>query len=158
MKIQTRSLKRRFELMLHGEKFQKSSLIGTAVNASPKRVSFEHWLYASLEILCNTVSTVTQLWKSANLRNPEGGDDEFSETSVQTRITRHKVWEGIFNGYRSENIPDDRLRLAFIVSLYGGLISSISKVIQMWKPTTLRNPEHGDYTFSLWAVRNSATR
>jgi hypothetical protein len=53
-----RSPKRRFELVLHGGR------------------------------LSNSVSMAIQLWKSDNLRNPENGDDAFSETSVQTSATR----------------------------------------------------------------------
>jgi hypothetical protein len=37
-----------------------------------------------MERLSNCVSTVIQLWKPINVRNPEDGDSTFSETSVQT--------------------------------------------------------------------------
>jgi hypothetical protein len=38
-----------------------------------------------------------------NLRNPENGDDMFSETLVWTRATRYKVPEEIFNWHHSES-------------------------------------------------------
>jgi hypothetical protein len=49
------------------------------------------------ERISNSVSTAIQLWKPINLRNPEDGDDTFSETSVQTSATRYNIPEDIFN-------------------------------------------------------------
>jgi hypothetical protein len=52
-------------------------------------------------------STVTQLWNSTILSNPEDGDDTFTETSVGTRATWYKVPEGIYNWYCHESILED---------------------------------------------------
>jgi hypothetical protein len=52
-------------------------------------------------------ATVTQLWKPINLRNPEDGDDTFSETSVQASATRYQAQEDIFYGHRREIFPGD---------------------------------------------------
>jgi hypothetical protein len=50
-----------------------------------------------MEMPINSDSTVSQLWKIISLRNPEDGDDTFSETAVRTGATRYKVPEGIYN-------------------------------------------------------------
>jgi hypothetical protein len=50
-----------------------------------------------MEMISNSVSTVTQLWKSSNLRAHKDGDDTFYETSVRTSATLYKVPVGIFN-------------------------------------------------------------
>jgi hypothetical protein len=39
----------------------------------------------------------TLLWCPVTLRNPENGEDAFSETSVRTRATRYKVPEDIID-------------------------------------------------------------
>jgi hypothetical protein len=76
---------------------QKASIIDTAVKTSQRTVFFDHELYPSVERLSNSDSTVTQPWNPITLRNPEDGDDTFSETLVQTRPTWYKVPEGIYN-------------------------------------------------------------
>jgi hypothetical protein len=48
-----------------------------------------------MERLINSDSKVTQLWNYNTLRNSEDGGDLFFETSVLTRISRHKVPEVI---------------------------------------------------------------
>jgi hypothetical protein len=48
----------------------------------------------------NSVSTVIQLWKPINLRNPEDGDDTFYETSVRSSPIWYKDPEGIFSRLR----------------------------------------------------------
>jgi hypothetical protein len=48
-----------------------------------------------MERLRNSFSTVTLVWNSVTLKNPEDGDDALSETSVSTRATRQKIPEGI---------------------------------------------------------------
>jgi hypothetical protein len=50
-----------------------------------------------MERLSKNVSTAIQLWKSINLRTPEGGEDTFSETAVRTFGTRYKFPEDILN-------------------------------------------------------------
>jgi hypothetical protein len=47
--------------------------------------------------LSNSISTVIQLWKLSNLRNPEDGDDTISETSVKASAARYGVQEDIFD-------------------------------------------------------------
>jgi hypothetical protein len=81
------SLKRWFELELHGTKTQKASIIDTTVKAFQRTVFFDHKLYPSMERLSNSDSTVTQLWNPITIRNPEDGYDTFSETWVRTRAT-----------------------------------------------------------------------
>jgi hypothetical protein len=46
-----------------------------------------------MEKLSNIVPTVMHLWKPIILRNPEDGDDTFSETSVRTSAACYKVPE-----------------------------------------------------------------
>jgi plasmid rolling circle replication initiator protein Rep len=58
------------------------------VKASQRRVFFGHKLYPYVESLINRNPTVKQLWVFINLKNPEDGDDAFSETSIRTRATR----------------------------------------------------------------------
>jgi hypothetical protein len=50
-----------------------------------------------MERQSNSVSMVTGLWNPITVRNPEDGDDMFSEMSVQTSATWYEVPEGIFN-------------------------------------------------------------
>jgi hypothetical protein len=50
-----------------------------------------------MEKQCNGVSMVIQLCKRISLRNPEDGDNRFSETSVRASGTRLKVPEDMFN-------------------------------------------------------------
>jgi hypothetical protein len=56
-----------------------------------------------------SVSTIIQLWKYINLRNPEDGDDTFSETLGHASATRYKV---------PEDIPEDSGLRILIVSLH----------------------------------------
>jgi hypothetical protein len=94
------SPKRRLELELHGTKSQKASVIDTAVKASQKTVFFYHQLHRSVDRLINRNSMVTQLWNLITVRNPEDGDDTFSETSVRTRPEWHEAPEVIYNKRR----------------------------------------------------------
>jgi hypothetical protein len=50
-----------------------------------------------MERLSNSDSTATQLWNPIRLKNPEDGNDTFSETSVGTKAIRHEVPGGIYN-------------------------------------------------------------
>jgi hypothetical protein len=50
---------------------------------------------------------VIQLWKPINLRNPEEGNDTFSETSVRVSATWYKITEDIFNLYSRMTINDE---------------------------------------------------
>jgi hypothetical protein len=68
----------------------------TAVNSSQRTVFSDHKLYPSMELMINGDSTVTHLWNPIIARNPEDGDDAFSETSVRTRAKRHEVPEGSY--------------------------------------------------------------
>jgi hypothetical protein len=77
-----KSTGQRFELELHSPKSQKASIIDTVVRASLRTVFFEHKQYPSMERMINSDSTVTLLWNPITLRNPEDGDDTFSEKSV----------------------------------------------------------------------------
>jgi hypothetical protein len=74
------SPKRQLKLVLRGTKSQKTSSFGTAMKATQKTVLFQYELYLSMERQSTSISTVIQLWKPISLRNPEDGDDRFSET------------------------------------------------------------------------------
>jgi hypothetical protein len=53
-----------------------------------------HYLIGCLR---GTLLMAKELWTPISIRNPEDGDDTFSETPVQTRVTWHKVSECIFD-------------------------------------------------------------
>jgi hypothetical protein len=89
--------KRRFKLVLHSTKSQKTSLIDTAMKAFQETEVFQYYLSPSMVRLSNSISMVIQLWKPINLGNPADGDDTFSETLVQVSATRYKVPEDIFD-------------------------------------------------------------
>jgi hypothetical protein len=72
-----------------------------------------------MERLSNRDSMVTQLWNPISLMNPEHENDTFSKTLVQPRATWYKVPEGIYNQYRHQSIPEERVLRPYIVSLYG---------------------------------------
>jgi hypothetical protein len=90
------SPKRRFELQLHGTKYQREFLIDTALKTSQKFEFFDHEQYPSLEKLSNSVFTVMHLWKPINLGTRGHEGDIFSETSVRTSATRYKLPQDIF--------------------------------------------------------------
>jgi hypothetical protein len=92
---------------------------------------FDHKLYSTLDRLSNSRSTVTQLWNPTTLRNPEDGDDTFSEKSVRTRGTWYEVPEDIFNWYRRESIPEDGVLHKLYPSIER-LSNSDSTVTQLW--------------------------
>jgi hypothetical protein len=50
-----------------------------------------------MERLTSSDSTVIQVWNPITLRNPEDGDNMFSETSVLATATWYKVSESIYN-------------------------------------------------------------
>jgi hypothetical protein len=78
------SLKRRFELQLHGARSQKASVIDTAVKPFQRTVFSNHKYHPSLQGLSNSDSTATQPWNPITLRYHED-EDTFSETTVEYR-------------------------------------------------------------------------
>jgi hypothetical protein len=63
----------------------------------PRRQSSSNINNIQTEWLINSDSTVTKLWNPTTLGNPEDGGHMFPKTLIQTRATRYKVPEGIYN-------------------------------------------------------------